>query len=260
MDYGAGMGLLAWIATSVVVVVSGVVVLARWGMQWGATAEERAARMPGDEFLVDPRPARVVMTRAVSIDAPPATVWPWLAQLGRGAGWYSFDRLDNGGRESARHVVSWVPPLALGDASPVGYLRRVDPGSGFTWWSYGVRFLGASQRGSYDVHLRADGSTSRLVIRWTSDATGVLARPALWAFCVIDSIMSIRQLKGIRQRAERHDARTSDPERPETGARSQFQHYEIIYASGERAGIPGKERAEHWHRKAIEDGVIAALE
>ena len=39
---------------------------------------------------------------AVTIDAPPDQVWPWLVQMGgdRG-GWYFWDRLDNGGRPSA---------------------------------------------------------------------------------------------------------------------------------------------------------------
>ena len=86
-----------------------IVVFVSWGAGWGATPAERAMRMPGDEFFTDRASAFVAMTRAVSITAPPETVWPWLAQLGRGAGWYSFDRLDNGGLVSARHIVSWIP-------------------------------------------------------------------------------------------------------------------------------------------------------
>ena len=53
---------------------------------------------------------------AVTIDAPPDQVWPWLVQLGgdRG-GWYSWDRLDNGGRPSAHEVHPEWQDLALGD-------------------------------------------------------------------------------------------------------------------------------------------------
>ncbi len=42
---------------------------------------------------------------AVTIDAPPDQVWPWLVQMGgdRG-GWNSWDGLDNGGRPSATEV------------------------------------------------------------------------------------------------------------------------------------------------------------
>jgi proline iminopeptidase len=42
---------------------------------------------------------------AVTIDAPPAQVWPWLVQMGYGrAGWYSWDHLDNVGHSSAEHL------------------------------------------------------------------------------------------------------------------------------------------------------------
>jgi hypothetical protein len=75
--------------------------LLRWGTRWGSTAEERALKMPGDEYLEGDRQARVAMTRAISISARPERVWPWIAQLGRGAGWYSLDWLDNGRKVSA---------------------------------------------------------------------------------------------------------------------------------------------------------------
>ena len=53
---------------------------------------------------------------AVTIDAPPDQVWPWLVQMGgdRG-GWYSWDRLDNGGRPSATEVHPEWQDLAFGD-------------------------------------------------------------------------------------------------------------------------------------------------
>ncbi len=53
---------------------------------------------------------------AVTIEAPPNQVWPWLVQLGgdRG-GWYSWDQLDNAGRPSARQVHSEWQDLAVGD-------------------------------------------------------------------------------------------------------------------------------------------------
>lgn len=53
---------------------------------------------------------------AVTIDAPPDRVWPWLVQLGGDrAGWYSWDLLDNGGRPSARAVHPEWQDLKVGD-------------------------------------------------------------------------------------------------------------------------------------------------
>lgn len=228
----------------------------RWGTRWGANAEERAMRMPGDDWLKGGPPARVVMTRAISIAAPPDVVWPWLAQLGRGAGWYSIDRLDNGGKTSARHLVSWLPEPRVGDATAIGYLRHLESGREMAWWVPGERFLGALTRMVCSAWLRPEGQGSRLVIRMSGDAAGPTGRVVLWLFRVIDSIMARRQLLGIKERVERCGAPVADPKAPETGARDQYQLYEVIYVSGERAGVEGKEKASHWRQAALEAGVI----
>jgi len=63
-------------------------------LTWGATGEEAVARLPGDELLED---ADGVATRAITIDAPAAAVWPWIAQMGpspRG-GAYTYDWIEN---------------------------------------------------------------------------------------------------------------------------------------------------------------------
>jgi hypothetical protein len=86
--------------------------LRRWHRTWGATPEEAAAQMPGDNLL--PR-AQYVCTRAINIDAPPAEVWPWLVQVGyRRAGWYAGDLLDNFARPSVRRIVPELQDLHVG--------------------------------------------------------------------------------------------------------------------------------------------------
>ena len=63
-------------------------------LTWGATAEEAAARLPGDELLEE---ADGVATRAITIEAPRSAVWPWIAQMGpspRG-GAYTYDWIEN---------------------------------------------------------------------------------------------------------------------------------------------------------------------
>jgi hypothetical protein len=60
-------------------------------------------------------------TRAITIDAPPADVWPWLVQAGyRRAGFYSYDLLDNLGRPSADAVLpEWQHPRVGDLAAPM---------------------------------------------------------------------------------------------------------------------------------------------
>ncbi|MHC4164711.1 MAG: hypothetical protein ACYSUM_21545 [Planctomycetota bacterium] len=248
-----------WFVVAGAILLVGFLVLTcfgRWGQRWGATPEELAMPLPGDEWLAGGRRVHLRMTRAVWVDAPAEQVWPWLAQLGRGAGWYSFDRLDNGGRSSARHIVSWIPEPQVGDAAPIGYLRHLEPGRELAWWLKGLPFLGAHLRGVMLYRVTAAGTRARLVVRIQSDARGLLARLAIWLYRVIDTIMARRQMLGIKERAERYGTRREDPERPESGARDQFQLYHAIYASGEEVGIPGKEDAPKWRQAAIEDGVI----
>ncbi len=56
-------------------------------VSWRATEEERAMPLPGDDLVPVPI---LQTTRAVTIDAPPQQVWPWLVQTGQGrAGFYS---------------------------------------------------------------------------------------------------------------------------------------------------------------------------
>lgn len=239
-----------------VAVLGGAAKLVRRGARWGATTAEQAMHLPGDQYLEGGPRARTVMTRAISIGERPEVVWPWLAQMGRGAGWYSYDRLDNGGIASARHIVSWIPAPRIGDASAVGWLRDLEPGRSLTWWLPGQQALGTTLRMVVDIGLRPEAAGSRLVIRVSGDAAGAVGVFVMYAFEAVDSIMAIRQLKGIKTRAEAHGARTANPAAVETGERDQFQSYETLWSSGERAGIAGRERAALWRQAAQEAGVL----
>jgi hypothetical protein len=102
----------------------------RWHLRWGATSTEVAAAMPGDDLV---RRAQFVATRAITIDAPPDRVWPWIRQIGfRRAGFYAYDLLDNLGHPSASEIVEELQDLKVGDwiamAEPVNEVTafRVD--------------------------------------------------------------------------------------------------------------------------------------
>ena len=78
-----------------------------------ATRSEKEQVLPGDRLLprLDGR-----ITHAITIEAPPRDVWPWLAQMGcRRAGWYSYDWLDNGGEPSSWNIIPELQDLAVGD-------------------------------------------------------------------------------------------------------------------------------------------------
>ena len=87
------------------------------GRTYGATSAERHRVLPGDELCEAPQ---AQTTHAITIDEPPAKVWPWLVQMGWGRGqWYTarwVDKLlfpDNG--PSADHIHAEWQDLKVGD-------------------------------------------------------------------------------------------------------------------------------------------------
>ena len=64
-----------------------------WHKTWGATEVEAQKSLPGDGLVPNPS---YQTTRALTINAPPEAIWPWLVQMGQGrAGFYSYDWLEN---------------------------------------------------------------------------------------------------------------------------------------------------------------------
>jgi hypothetical protein len=95
-------------------------------VNWGATPDEVSARMPGDELLED---ADLTATRAITVDAPPSSIWPWLAQMGVGRGGaYTYDwieRLFGLDIHNVDRIVPELQNLQVGDVLPI---RPNDPG------------------------------------------------------------------------------------------------------------------------------------
>jgi hypothetical protein len=53
---------------------------------------------------------------AITIDAPPERVWPWIVQMGyKCAGFYTYDLVDNAGYASADQVLEEYQNFAVGD-------------------------------------------------------------------------------------------------------------------------------------------------
>ena len=83
---------LAW---SLLALIGGYQVIRRLGQRSGATDDEVDGALPGDEIIPHPM---IETTHAITINAPPSEVWPWLVQAGyRGsghAGWYTDSPVD----------------------------------------------------------------------------------------------------------------------------------------------------------------------
>jgi hypothetical protein len=92
-----------------------------WQLRWGATDEEVARAMPGDDVVKQPT---FNATRAVTIQARPEEIWPWLVQIGiTRAGWYSYDWLDNLGKPSAQRILPQFQHVAVDDLVPISPVR-----------------------------------------------------------------------------------------------------------------------------------------
>lgn len=176
-----------------------------WQLRWGATPDEVAEELPGDELIPH---AQWEATRAVGIEAPPEAVWPWLVQMGASprAGWYSYDWADNGGIPSADTIRPELQQLQVGDLLPMtagaaeGFrVEAIDPGRTLSLASHDPEGIVTA---TFVLRGVAPGR-SRLIhrVRFRVQRTRRGLRFAS-IMDLSDFIMSRRTLLGIRQRAE----------------------------------------------------------
>ena len=184
--------------------------------RWGATAEEVRKPLPGDE-LGSSFGYRPISTRAITIDAPPAEVWPWLVQMGSGrAGFYTHEWVERllavtyaEGR-SAMRIHPEFQDLHVGDRVPYSRFNTV-----------GVTMVDRPRcliAGEWLVLEPLDGGTkTRLIARtrggWLEPFArkGPVAWPLLWPLAalidrgpleLLHHYMETGMLKGIKARVE----------------------------------------------------------
>lgn len=94
-------------------------------MNWGATAEEVTRSLPGDDLCPDPGGES---TMAISIEATPEAIWPWLRQLGQErGGFYSYTWAENLfglGIHNADEIVPEYQDVAVGETVRLGRADR----------------------------------------------------------------------------------------------------------------------------------------
>ncbi len=171
-------------------------------LNWGATPGEATARLPGDELLED---ADGVATRAITIDAPAAAVWPWLAQMGPGprGGAYTYDWIENLlglDMHSVERVLPGFQHPQLGEGFGLGANRmsyeRIEPervlamrsGDGNWVWSFMLD--------------EQDGKT-RLISRNRFRLPKLKDRLGMIPMEPGSLVMERKMLRGIKERAER---------------------------------------------------------
>ena len=178
-----------------------------WHMRWVVppTPEVRAP-MAGDR-IVPAAPFNA--TRAITIDAPPGRVWPWIVQMGSGrAGFYTYDLVDNGGYPSANDVLEQYQNFAVGDwafnmNSLFGKELPLDESNAFRAGGFEINewLLWEKPDSTWSWLLKPmpDGKT-RLIVR-------IRAHPGnlFWTLFMEfgDPPMARRMLKGIKSRAEK---------------------------------------------------------
>ena len=194
-------------------------------LTWGATAEEVTGELPGDELLAKPD---IVTTRAITIDAPPSAIWPWLVQMGSGRGGvYTYDWIENLfglGMRSADAILPQFQDLKQGDALPLGPgrpLMRVEVFEPER--ALGVRFEDGNW--VWIFALLPDGGRTRMVSRNRIAMPGAGAPTRLFYMLVMEPgslVMERRMLLGIKERAERLPSQraTSEPPVPAAPAPS----------------------------------------
>ena len=187
-----------------------------WHLGWGATAEELAQRMPGDEIVRRPV---FNATRAVTVNARPEDVWPWIVQIGfHRAGWYTYDLLDNFGRRSAERIVPELQHLEVGDLIPFApgkdagpRVKELQPNR---WMVLGGK---TSDQATWTWVLSPmpDGTT-RLMTRVRAPVSWREPLSAVWLVLleVADFPMMRKCLLGIKRRAEKTTGPVSKSTRP----------------------------------------------
>ena len=203
-----------------------------------ATSLEKRRPLPGDALVPEPI---FVSTHAITIDASPDMVWPWIAQMGAGrAGGYSWDAIDNGGAPSATGIMSAFQPVARGDLMPAvpgatnGFVvAAVDPprdlvltvpdgrgGSAVAWEHFLDPLPGGRTRLIVRGRASCNGSTSlvrrrlpyrRIFIERAYAVLAGLPRPLLIGFAAFGHrIMEARHLRGIQRRCTAAPPSTQD--------------------------------------------------
>jgi hypothetical protein len=206
--HAAGIALGALLFTYVTTVT----VLYPWHRTWGSTRDELLMKLPGDPPRRD---LALEVQHAVTIDARPETVWPWLVQLGQDrAGFYSYDWLERAVGADVHNVREIHPewqsrqPGDFVRATQAGYLGGVF-GEDLGWTVTQLeppRVLVLENWGAF-VLLPIEGDKTRFIIRSTISNRDIPVWAStlnFMAFQLPHFVMQRRMMATIKALAEQH--------------------------------------------------------
>ncbi len=170
-------------------------------LTWGASVEEARASLPGDELLTH---ADGVATRAITINAPPSAVWPWIAQMGPGprGGAYTYDWIENLLKldmHSADRVLAEFQDPQIGERFALGPNRmqyaRVEP-------EHLLAVRSDDGNWVWSFVLEDHGTATRLISRNRYKLPALKDRIGMRVLEPGSLVMERKMLLGIRRRAE----------------------------------------------------------
>ena len=216
--------LMTLLAAALLVCCAHLVLILPWMNGWGASEAEVAQSLPGDEIVHEPS---IISNRAVTIQAKPSDIWPWIVQIGQGrGGFYSYEWLENLFGCDIHNADSIMPEhqsLSVGDGIKLHLDTPPVPVIAIEKERHLVLGAKMDPRNGHVVPLDSPSSEQHIIVSWVfvlqprkTGETRLIARFRAAAprgilywlgyrFLLepVTFIMERKMLLGIRDRAER---------------------------------------------------------
>lgn len=168
---------------------------------WGTTPDEREMDFPCDRFMEQ---ADAAYYRGITIRAQPEVIFRWLCQMRVAP--YSYDWIDNRGRESPRVLTPGLEELAIGQ-TVLGGFELVD-------FEHGRHLTGRLKQNTFEARAFGGMAVSYLIVPQSSSGCRLLVKivakfrrgPIGWFMRVFlpwgDLIMMRKQLLNFKDLSE----------------------------------------------------------
>lgn len=217
------VGLLAVTTASAAATAAYCTKIRPWMQHWGTSGDEGSRELPGDTLISEPV---MNVTRAITIEATPAEIWPWLLQIGQDrGGFYSYDWLENLFKLDI-HTLDEIRPelqgLQVNDFVPFAaqegmgmMVAELEPERALVLFAPDPRYAEALQQQADEPEFEMEASwafvleplnerQTRLIVRFRVSTTACQAVSTAFTSLLEPAhfIMERKMLYGIKERAE----------------------------------------------------------